>query len=358
MPLTENLFPRLESRRDIVAPDPIALELQSGLMTCAAVNAAVELRIFDALEQPKSARQLAQELKLHEPSLHLLLQALVSIDLFAKIDIENEAESFFGLTDKGRVLLQDEMAALVRLWGAPYQWDSWKHLSHTIRTGRPALEASYGEGSTIWSYLGKHPEEASTFQEGLAANSRLILPALLSSYDFAQFQTVADMGGGLGELSKALFQKYPLLHLTLFDRKEVIEQAIERGISSQIQLMVGDFFRHPPDEQDAYIFKNVLMDWSDTDYVRILLRCVGVLAPAGCILIVEPVLSQTAHATAFTRFFALQMAMMMRGAHHRTLEEHQSLIRQAGLMMTGAVSLGLEHMIIECRLAPNTEVAQ
>jgi hypothetical protein len=355
MPFTENLFPRLETIQGVNGPDPLALELQAGLMTCAAINAAVELGIFDLLDQPKSAAQLAQELGLHEPTLYMLLEALASIGICAAMPSPDEAVLLFTSTEKGRLLRTNEMAALVRLWGAAYQWDSWKHLAYTIRTGKPALEAMYGEGTTLWSYLSQHPEEAAIFQEGLVANSRLILPALFSTYDFSTAQTVADMGGGFGELSKALLHRYPSLQITLFDRKEVIDQVIERGISTQILLMAGNFFLNPPAKQDIYLFKNVLMDWGDDEYVRIVGQCAEVMAPSSRLLIVEPIL---ANKTQFTRFFSLQMAMMMRLAHHRTLEEHRRLVRSAGLTLVSARPLGLEYMVLECRLGSTLEVAE
>lgn len=212
-----------------------------------------------------------------------------------------------------------------------------------------------GEGTTIWTYLSAHPEEAVIFQQGLAANARLILPALLASYDFSGVKTLADMGGGFGELGRMLLSAYPTMEITLFDRQEVIDQVMAHGIAPQIQLRAGDFFLDPPAQMNAYVFKNVLMDWGDQEYVRIVRQCVAVLAPGGCLLIVEPVLND---ATPFTRFFSLQMALMMRHAHHRTLEEHRALLRQAGLTLTRVEPLGLEQMVMECRTSAPQEDAR
>jgi hypothetical protein len=232
---TENLFPTLEARESAALPQKLALELQSGLMVCAAVNAAVQLGLPDLLAQPLSVTQVAREQELHEPSLLILLRALASMGIFTETTPET-----FGPTERSTLLRNDGMAALVRLWGAPYQWDSWKHLAHTIKTGRPGLEATSGEGTTIWTYLSDHPEEAVIFQQGLAANARLILPALLASYDFSGIKTLADIGGGFGELGTVLLSTYPAMEVTLFDRKEVIEQVMAHGISPQIHLKAGD----------------------------------------------------------------------------------------------------------------------
>lgn len=344
---TTTLFPGLAARKEAALPEKLALELQAGLMVCSAVSTAVALDLPDVMDHPLSSVQIAQDQGLHEPSLLLLLRALASIGIFMEYE-----SGVFAPTDASQLLRKDHMAALVSLWGAPYQWEAWAHLAHTIRTGRPALEAVYGEGTSIWSYLSAHAKEATVFQQGLAANSRLIVPALLAMYSFTGIRTLADMGGGFGELSKALLVRHPEIKVTLFDCQDVIDQACAHGIAPQIQLQAGDFFVDAPAQMDAYLYKNILMDWGDEDYIRLLQRCREAMIPRSRILIVEPVLTNK---TPFTQFFSLQLAMMMREAHHRTLEEHRALLRQAGLVLARAKDLGLEYMVLECRLSTKGE---
>lgn len=349
-----DIFPRLAHKRRTNRPDPLALELQSGLMVCAAVNAAVRLGLPDLLDQPKTVAQLARESATHEPSLLLLLRALASVGIFSEVDSSNH---LFTQTYRSQLLCSESMAPLVKLWGAAYQWQSWMNLPHTIRTGRPALEAVYGEGTTIWTYLEQHPEEAMAFQQGLMVNANLIIPTLLDTYDFTSLRTLVDVGGGYGGLCRALLATYPDVQVTLFERKEVIEQVraqeIPQGLRDRYELQAGNFFLNLPIHRDCYLFKNVLMDWSDDDYVRILKRCTEVMKPESRVLIIEPVLAGSE--TPFTAFFSLQMAMMMRQAHHRTLEEHRSLARETGLVLTRAKPLGLEHMVIELRFSAVVE---
>ena len=161
-----------------------------------------------------------------------------------------------------------------------------------------------------------------------------------------------DVGGGYGGLCRALLTTYPDLQVTLFERQEVIDQVRAKpkpaDWTDRYHLQAGNFFLNLPPQVDCYLFKNVLMDWSDGDYVAILRRCTEVMAPGSRVLIVEPVLAGSE--TPFTSFFSLQMAMMMKQAHHRTLEEHRGLAHEAGLTLTRARPLGLEQMVIELRL--------
>ncbi len=344
-----DLFPTLAHQAD--APDPFALSLQTGLMVCGAVVAAVKLQVFDALSsEPQSIETLSLTTRTHAPSLYLLLRALAAIGITAEVDQDTHS---FVHTERSRALQTDAeggMMDLVRLWGADYQWEAWKHLHYTILTGKPALAASYGEHTTLWTYLQSHPHEARIFQRGLVATTNLILPALLAAMDVTGMTHLVDVGGGRGHVSRALLAHFPHLHVTLVERPEVIEQAREHlhdlapDLLARSVLLAGDFFVQLPAGADCYLLKHVLMDWPDDAYVQILERCRVAMNPEGRVLVVEPVIG---HTTPFTLFFSLQMAAMMRAARHRTLEEHQSLFAQAGFSLRQVRPLGLETMLLE-----------
>ena len=344
------LFPIL-SRSSHGSPDPLALSLQSGLMVTSAVNVAVRLGLADLLETPKSLEILAQETQTHAPSLSQLLRALASIAIFQEIDQERH---IFGNTERSRLLKSDAMADLIKLWGAPYQWDSWRDLIYTIQTGNPAMQKHAGPNTNIWTYLHKHPEENQAFQRGLTTNSNLILPAIVDAYTFSGTQSLVDVGGGHGRLAINLLQNYPSLSVILFDHASIIEQAqglvsdLTEETATRYSLVAGDFFEAVPSGANCYVLKNVLMDWLDDDYLTIIHRCRQAMNQHGHILVIEPIITETA---SFTKFFSLQMSMMMKAAHHRTVEEHQALFGKAGFRLTQMIPLGLEQMLLEFELS-------
>jgi len=332
--------------------DPFALALQSGLMVCSAVATAVHLHLPDALEdEPLTIEMLAQKTGTHAPSLLLLMRALACMHIFAEVD---EQIPLFTHTERSRALRQEAeggMAALISLWGASYQWEAWSHLAHTVQTGRPALEAVYGEGATIWSYLDQHPDERDTFHQGLTANARLVLPAILASYNFSSIGRLVDVGGGHGSLSRALLEQYPHLYAVLFDQADIVAQVraqiqhLPADQAARYSAVAGSFFTALPAGGECYLLKNVIMDWPDGEVIQILRGCRAVMEPQiGRVLVIEPVIGP---GTPFTRFFSLQMAMMMRAARHRTLEEHEALATVAGLSLRRAIPLGMEQMLLE-----------
>ncbi len=353
------VFPVLARRADMETPDPFALSLQSGLMVASAVLAAVKLRLPDVLsDEPQTVEELARATGTHAPTLLLFLHALASIEIGKEVD---PAAHTFVHTERSRALCQQQepgMADLVELWGAPYQWDAWRNLDYTVRTGRPALEVSWGMHTTIWSYLDQNPLERKTFQRALAANASLILPAVLASYDFSAIRYLVDVGGGQGSLCLALLSRYPDLQATLFERPGVIAQAQTRvrtlpaPLAARYHLVDGDFFAAVPAGAECYVLKNVLMDWRDAAALEILKRCRQAMDPQrGRLLVIEPVLGPD---TPFTRFFSLQMAMLMHAARHRSLEEHRALFAQAGFELCYTTSLGLEQMLLEGRPVEST----
>jgi hypothetical protein len=347
----QQLFPVL-SRLNPSFPDPLFFSMQCGLMVTSAVSAAVQLDLATHLETPKSVAVLAQETQTHAPSLYVLLQALAVIGIFKEIDEETHT---FAHTERSQLLRSDtpeSQADLVRLWGAAYQWNSWRDLIYTIQTGKPAMQKQNGPDATIWTYLQHHPQESQVFQRGLTAVSNLVIPAILATYDFSSIRQVVDVGGGHGNLAVSLLRHYPDLMATLFDQQAIVEHirqgplhALPEEVTSRYSLVAGSFFEAVPPGADCYICKNVLMDWSDEECLQILRCCRHAMnTSTGRLLVIEPVISET---SPFTKFFSLQMAMMMPAARHRTVGEHQALFEAAGFMLTQAYLLGLEQMLLE-----------
>jgi hypothetical protein len=111
---------------------------------------------------------------------------------------------------------------------------------------------------------------------------------ITSMYDFSQFNSVIDIGGGQGLLLSTILQNNPHIHGVLFDLPIAIESAKQyiqfidsksdknangNDISSRCKLIGGNFFESIPSGADGYIFKNVILNWDDESVKKILKNC-------------------------------------------------------------------------------------
>ncbi|HSF34186.1 MAG TPA: methyltransferase [Candidatus Tectomicrobia bacterium] len=77
----------------------------------------------------------------------------------------------------------------------------------------------------MWEWRAGEAEENTIFNRAKEAESRLTAHALLAAYDFGQFRTVADLGGGNGAFLAALLAHYPGVRGLLFDQPHVVAGA-------------------------------------------------------------------------------------------------------------------------------------
>src|SRR5215467_7741909 len=98
----------------------------------------------------------------------------------------------------------------------------------------------------------------------MRAKAQTAIPQVVASYDFSDFSTIADIGGGLGHLLKAILKSSLHSRGVLFDQPHVIERVEhDEAIGDRMALQKGDFFRGPLPKCDAYILMEIIHDWAD-----------------------------------------------------------------------------------------------
>jgi hypothetical protein len=71
-----------------------------------------------------------------------------------------------------------------------------------VRSGKPAV-------SDIFVYFKEHPQETEIFDAGIRSKAQSAISPVLAAYDFSTFETIGDIGGGLGHLLKAILKSSP-----------------------------------------------------------------------------------------------------------------------------------------------------
>lgn len=222
------------------------------------------------------------------------------------------------------------MRAFPRMMALPLINAVFTRLEHTLRTGKPAVEAIESNG--FWAYLHDHPDEAQIFGQAMTAKANADIAAVLDAYDFGRFSTVADIGGGRGHLLHAILNAAPDTRGVLFDLPDVIASLdIEH---ERLAAQAGDFFADPLPAAEAYVLMEVLHDWPDRQCIEILAAIRRAAAPGSKVLVIENVLNAAGEDP---RGHTLDVIMLaVTGGRERTAGELDALFTRTGFT-TGTV---------------------
>jgi orsellinic acid C2-O-methyltransferase len=317
---------------------PMLQQLIFGFFPSAVLSVAVRLRIPDLVAAgPRSSDELARTTDTHAPSLYRLLRAMAYLGL-----LEETEPGRFGLTDLGALLRSDDphsMAATTQLFCGEGVWRSWGDLMAGVRTGRPSFER--GMGLDPFAEFAEDAEASRNFNRAMSEGTLREAPAIIGTYNFTQFSTLVDVGGGDGALLSSILAATPGLHGTLFDTGPGLAESGERlhaaGVEDRCDVVEGDFFESVPDGADAYIMKSVIHDWDDEKCVTILSNCRRAMKADGKVLIVEPVVPERVKPSfALLGVVMSDLNMLMNtGGKERNEEEFASLLRAADLEPSG-----------------------
>jgi SAM-dependent methyltransferase len=338
------------------------LRLASSSFISNAIYVAAKLGIADLLAQsPRTATQLAHATNTHAGALRRVLRFLVNYGIFTEHETpasatgpqHNSPDPLFSLTPLGATLRADVPASVragVLLHGGLTQ-PAWNNLLYSVTTGEPAFNHVFGKNS--FEYLAENPDQARNFDLAMSDFTTQLAVAVAAAYDFSQFTTVTDIGGGNGALLTQLLNSYPKLRGIVFDQPQVIERTTERlhrlGLSDRLRAVAGDFFESIPEGSDAYTIKHVIHDWTDEQARAILQTCRRAMRPDAKLLIIEGVYPPHIDQSEASRSSVSSDVNMLvcTGGRTRTEREFQSLLASAGFRLTRIIPTPTRIAIIE-----------
>lgn len=307
------------------------------------VYCAARLGIADLLRDgPKSAADLAAATHTHRDALYRTLRALASAGVF-----EETEPGVFILTPLAEPLCADaadSIRAMILFLGDHMHAKVYAEMPYSVETGNRAFDHVFGEPP--FEYLAKHPEDARVFHEAMTSHSGAQNAAICEAYDFTQFQSVADVGGGHGHLLAAILKTAPGTRGILFDLPGVIEQAKAKGMlpAERCDFIAGSFFDQAP-TADACIMKHIIHDWDDEAALRILGACRRSIRPGGKLLLAEMILPRM-NEPGFAKLLDIEM-LLIPGGRERTVDEYAALLGAVGFRLTRVVPTKSSVAIVE-----------
>jgi precorrin-6B methylase 2 len=232
----------------------------------------------------------------------------------------------------------------------------WGELLHTLRTGESG--AARILGMSLWEYFTTHPEVGALFDRTMATAAHNRLGAAIAAYDFGQFGTVVDVGGGNGALLIQILRTYDRPRGIAFDLPAVAERAQQNiaivGLVDRCTAIGGSALEAVPAGGDLYVLSNLLTDMDDARVIAILRRCRDAMTHAGRLVLIERVMPTGGEPTDAHKFWdmtTIEVTMRSFGGaaagQVRTAEEFRALLEGGGLRLTRIIPTASSLNVIE-----------
>jgi hypothetical protein len=332
-----------------MVPPPVALlELTQGSMMTQAIYVAAELGIADVLRDgPLTVDEIAGAVDANPDAVHRLLRLLASYSIFAE---QNDGR--FKLTPMADALRSDapvSMRGIALLMGHPTHWEDWSHLVSAVRTGEPVVPKLRGMGA--FEFLETNPEYGAVFYQGMTNLSDLETDPIVAAYDFGQYETIVDVGGGRGVLLARILQRATTSQGILFDARAVPSGAeallAQAGVADRCTIVSGGLFDAVSPGGDAYVLKHIVHDWPEERALEILRNVRDAIASNGRLLLIEfvPAEGNGQHPGKLVDLWL----MLLVGGKERTQAQYAELLGKAGFALERVVPTAAPVSIVEAR---------
>ena len=310
---------------------------------------AARLKLADLLAAgPMTAAELAHECGAKEAPLRRLVRGLAAFGVFEIQEDGRFANTW--LSECLRAGAQDSVREMALLYGEEH-YHAMSELLQAVRRGGTAFEHAYRKPH--FTYLASNPDAAKTYYEAQSAAAAGSAAAVVSAYDFTRAGIVVDVGGGTGQLIRAVLHANPGVSGILVESAGMARKARARlhaeGLEERCEVQTADIFESVPADGDVYLLGHVLHDLDDPRAEQVLRNCRRPMEPRARLLVIErllpdhPATGLTAqHAAVFDA-----VAMAVSGGRERTLEEHSSLLSRAGMKVIDVKVVGGGDSIIE-----------
>lgn len=282
---------------------PRLMGLATGYWGSAALSAAVELGVFEALDAgpSRTADELAAALRAAPVHLARLLDALVGLGLLIK------REDRYGIEPAAAALLapSSPTSVLDALRFNSDLYPLWGRLGQGVRSGQPVVPPT--------AHLGGDPERTRRFVRGMNSRGRTLLPPLAAAIDLTGRRQLVDIGAGPGLMSRLLLARHPDLRATLFDLPGVLEVARElvdpTPEAGRVSFAPGDYRADALPRGDAMIYVGALHQETPESAAALLGRMRAALAPGGRLWVIDMMLEDDDAHPVFSALFSITMML-------------------------------------------------
>ncbi len=305
--------------------DEVIGKILHGYRPACVVMTANELKLFDQIKQPATAKQIAETLNLHREATERLLNSLVAMEIITKKNqtyhLPESAHDY--LTSGGSRSLQQWIQLAAEFYPV------WGQLSPFIKSG--VLIKS------VMEMLGSDPHKMKTFTNAMHDKARKATWLIAREIPIGEAKTMLDVGGGPGTYALEWCKLHRHLKATVFDIASVLSVAknyIEAyGLQGQVDTRPGDF--HTDDlgdsRYDLVLMANILHMY-DAEMGRALVsKAAKAVKPGGRIIVHGFCTDENQTSPFEDTLFNLNIAMLSEGGRAHPIKEKINWLEGAGI---------------------------
>ncbi len=306
------------------------LAMARGFQAARMLMVAVDLAVFDFLEEPHSAVEAAAWLKADQRAVGIFLNGLAALGLLVKgVDYFRNRDLASRYLVRGK---DDYRGAIIKhmehTWGR-----GWNDLQHTVLTGRPR-EAD--PEKWLDAQARRDEAEVRAFICGMDAIARDLAPKAAAGLDLKGVRRLLDLEGGPATYAIAFAKANPQLQATVFDLPRPVEIAREQiakhGVSSRVNTLAGNFLKDDLGRGYDFIWVSQILHSHDEEQCRLIIgKCVQALNPGGVLAIQDFFLNPDGGSPPGAAMFGMHMLAVTPRGRAYTFDEVGEWMAEAGL---------------------------
>ena len=238
----------------------------------------IELKVFNYLSEPRSAKAVAEALGTHSENTRLFLDGLTASDLTVKRNglYQNTPVAQAFLVEGSSTFLGEMFTLQSQMWYA-----ALNNLPELVKEGPPPPSPEANMGSEeMWAQF--TASMANYERAGVAQQAAEIVSELS---EFPSFRKMLDLGGGPGLVGIAIVAAHPNMKGVVFDQPAIIKVAEtfikEYEMEERMEVLTGDYTCDPIGEGYDLIWASNALNFAKDNMDSLTKKVYDALNPGG-----------------------------------------------------------------------------
>ncbi len=281
-------------------------------------------RVFDSLQEPRSAQEIAEKIGLQPRGVRTMLEDVTDSGLLTQEEdrYRNTPTASVCLCSDGPVSMHYILEHNLSLW------ENWSRLEDAVRTGTAPCcsqwEKKEGEDKALQAFI-----------LGMRDIASLSWTEFEGSLDLSERRHLLDIGTGPGAYPIRFLQKYPHLRATLFDLPPVVEiargEVHAAGFDDRVSYRVGSLYEDDfGSGYDVILVSNIIHMIGSEGNRTLVRKCYDALAPGGILVVKDFFVADDYSGSPLALVFALNMLVNTQQGDTYTVKEVGEWTRAAG----------------------------